>query len=98
MTRSGSGRQTKLFAASAGIVRANAGSSCEGEARLDRRTTRLALRTALLDWFARSARQLPWRASRDPYRVWISEAMLQQTRVETVIPYFERFLARFPTV
>lgn len=56
------------------------------------------LRRDLLAWFAVERRALPWRANRDPYRVWISEAMLQQTRVETVIPYFERFLARFPTV
>jgi A/G-specific adenine glycosylase len=52
----------------------------------------------LVAWFQRGARELPWRtAARDPYAVWISEVMLQQTRVETVIPYFERFLARFPT-
>ena len=48
-------------------------------------------------WFSRSARDLPWRRTRDPYRIWLSEVMLQQTRVDTVIPYFERFLARFPT-
>jgi A/G-specific adenine glycosylase len=53
---------------------------------------------ALIDWFAAHARDLPWRRDRSPYRVWLSEVMLQQTRVETVIPYFERFLARFPTV
>ena len=57
-----------------------------------------ALRRALLGWFRREQRTLPWRADRDPYRVWISEAMLQQTRVATVIPYYERFLARFPDV
>jgi A/G-specific adenine glycosylase len=45
-----------------------------------------------------SARDLPWRRDRDPYRVWISEVMLQQTRVATVIPYYERFLARFPSI
>ncbi len=54
------------------------------------------LRAALLGWFAGARRALPWRRDRDAYRVWISEAMLQQTRVETVVPYFERFLARFP--
>ena len=54
------------------------------------------LRRALPTWFAERARDLPWRVDRDPYRVWISEAMLQQTRVETVIDYYERFLARFP--
>lgn len=52
----------------------------------------------LLAWFDRHKRSLPWRQTLDPYRVWLSEVMLQQTRVETVIPYFERFLERFPTV
>lgn len=52
----------------------------------------------LCAWFAREQRDLPWRRTRDPYAVWISEAMLQQTRVETVIPYWRRFLARFPDV
>lgn len=52
----------------------------------------------LLAWFDRHRRDLPWRQSRDPYRVWLSEVMLQQTRVEVVIPYYERFLERFPTV
>jgi len=47
-------------------------------------------------WFARHQRPLPWRDSYDPYRVWVSEVMLQQTRMEVVLPYFERFLARFP--
>ena len=54
-------------------------------------------RDALLAWFARFQRDLPWRRSRDPYRVWISEIMLQQTRVAAVNPYFERFLERFPS-
>lgn len=49
-------------------------------------------------WFDASARDLPWRRDRRPYAVWLSEIMLQQTRVETVIPYFERFLARYPDV
>jgi A/G-specific adenine glycosylase len=52
----------------------------------------------LLHWYDRHRRDLPWRRSRDPYRVWLSEVMLQQTRVEAVLPYYERFLARFPTV
>jgi A/G-specific adenine glycosylase len=56
------------------------------------------LRAGLLAWFARARRDLPWRRDRDPYRVWVSEAMLQQTRVEAVVPYYERFLARFPDV
>jgi len=52
----------------------------------------------LLAWFALHARALPWRASRDPYRIWVSEVMLQQTTVAAVVPYFERFLARFPSL
>jgi len=56
------------------------------------------LRGALLRWYRRERRDLPWRRTRDPYRVWISEAMLQQTRVDTVIPYYHRFLERFPDV
>jgi A/G-specific adenine glycosylase len=50
----------------------------------------------LLGWFALHQRELPWRRTRDPYAIWISEIMLQQTRVAAVIPYYERFLARFP--
>ncbi|MCA9513147.1 MAG: A/G-specific adenine glycosylase [Myxococcales bacterium] len=56
------------------------------------------MRAALLRWYDANRRDLPWRRTRDPYAIWISETMLQQTRVETVIPYYERFLARFPTV
>lgn len=52
----------------------------------------------LLAWYDRVAADLPWRRTHDPYRVWLSEIMLQQTQVETVIPYYERFLAAFPTV
>jgi A/G-specific adenine glycosylase len=55
-------------------------------------------RRALLDWYRANRRDLPWRRSRDPYAVWISETMLQQTRVETVVPYYERFLETFPDV
>src|SRR5262245_48811150 len=50
----------------------------------------------LLRWFREHRRDLPWRRDRDPYRIWVAEVMLQQTLVATVIPYFERFLARFP--
>jgi len=57
-----------------------------------------AIRRALLAWYRRERRDLPWRRTRDPWAIWVSETMLQQTRVETVIPYYERFLARFPTV
>ncbi len=52
----------------------------------------------LLAWFRKERRRLPWRETRDPYRVWVSEIMLQQTRVDTVIPYYARFLERFPTL
>jgi A/G-specific adenine glycosylase len=52
----------------------------------------------LLNWYAQHARQLPWRNHPDPYAIWVSEIMLQQTRVETVIPYFERWMERFPTL
>lgn len=52
----------------------------------------------LLDWYDRSARILPWRENTDPYRVWVSEIMLQQTRVEAVKPFFERFITALPTV
>lgn len=55
-------------------------------------------RRALLRWFDQSARELPWRSRRDPYRVWISEVMLQQTRVEAVIEPYRRFIARFPSL
>ena len=56
-----------------------------------------AIRSSLLAWYDASARDLPWRRTRDPYAIWIAEVMLQQTRVETVRPYYQRFLARWPT-
>ncbi|MDQ0190765.1 A/G-specific adenine glycosylase [Alicyclobacillus cycloheptanicus] len=52
----------------------------------------------LVDWYEQNRRELPWRQTRDPYAIWVSETMLQQTRVETVIPYYHAFLAAFPTV
>lgn len=55
-------------------------------------------RKDLIDWFIQEQRQLPWRLNKDPYRVWVSEIMLQQTRVDTVIPYYERFMEWFPTL
>lgn len=58
----------------------------------------MAIRRDLLAWFDRHQRDLPWRRTRDAYAIWLSEVMLQQTQVQTVIPYWERFLARFPTV
>jgi A/G-specific adenine glycosylase len=56
------------------------------------------LRRALLAWFAAHQRPTPWRNNPDPYRVWVAEVMLQQTQTATVVPYYERFLERFPTV
>jgi len=52
----------------------------------------------LLDWFAANARDLPWRRTRDPYAIWVSEIMLQQTQVKTVIPYWERWMRELPTI
>jgi A/G-specific adenine glycosylase len=57
-----------------------------------------AFRKQLLAWFRQFQRDLPWRRTRDPYRVWLSEIMLQQTRVAAVVPYYERFVERFPDV
>jgi A/G-specific adenine glycosylase len=61
-------------------------------------TRTLRFRKNLLAWYAHNARALPWRESRDPYRVWLSEIMLQQTRVAAVIGHYAEFLRRFPTV
>jgi A/G-specific adenine glycosylase len=58
----------------------------------------MRVRRPLLEWFDESQRDLPWRLSRDAYSVWVSEIMCQQTQVATVIPYFERWMAAFPTV
>ena len=52
----------------------------------------------LLDWYAREGRDLPWRRTRDPYRIWLSEVILQQTRVEQGMEYYLRFTERFPDV
>jgi len=56
------------------------------------------MRRRLLAWFRQHARDLPWRRTREPYSVWVSEVMLQQTQVAAVVPYFERFLQAFPTL
>jgi len=53
---------------------------------------------SLLVWFARNARPLPWRRTRDPYAVWVSEVMLQQTQVKTVLPYWERWMGALPNL
>ncbi len=57
-----------------------------------------AMVSPLCSWYGKNKRVLPWRENRDPYRVWVSEIMLQQTRVEAALPYFQRFLAALPTV
>src|SRR4028119_1449334 len=56
------------------------------------------LRRSLLVWYTNAGRDLPWRRCRDPYVIWISEIMLQQTQVKTVIPYYHRWLGQFPTI
>jgi len=56
------------------------------------------MRRALLTWFRTHARPLPWRGARDPYPIWVSEVMLQQTQISTVIPYYQRFLEHFPAL
>jgi A/G-specific adenine glycosylase len=56
------------------------------------------IQSRLLAWAEHGLRDLPWRSERTPYRVWVSEIMLQQTRVETVVPYFERWMEQFPTI
>src|SRR5208283_3654988 len=53
---------------------------------------------SLLAWYRKVRRDLPWRRTRDPYRIWVSEIMLQQTRAQAVVPYYRRFLERYPTV
>ena len=61
-------------------------------------STPSTIANALLDWFDQLQIQLPWRGSRDPYRIWLSEIMLQQTRIKAVEGYYKRFLERFPTI
>ncbi len=56
------------------------------------------IRAQLVEWYLKHHRKLPWRETGDPYRIWVSEVMLQQTQVNTVLPYYGRFLKRFPTV
>src|SRR5690242_10428791 len=64
--------------------------------KLETRNPKLV--ATLLRWFAANARDLPWRRTSDPYAIWISEIMLQQTQVKTVIPYWERWMRELPTV
>jgi A/G-specific adenine glycosylase len=72
--------------------------SANDECTSDSATRRAVLGRRLLRWYRRSRRDLPWRKDATPYRVWLSEVMLQQTQVETVIPYYRRFLRRFPSM
>lgn len=84
-------RTRKPQTPSTGLLLSDAGFS------FDRRALS-TIRRRLLAWFDGNRRDLPWRDDRDAYRIWISEVMLQQTQVATVIPYFERFLRSFPTL
>jgi A/G-specific adenine glycosylase len=75
--------------------------SCDNTARMPPQFTPRTLKTfqrRLLAWFRAHQRDLPWRSSRDPYRIWVAEIMLQQTRIAAVLPYYRRFLKTFPTV
>jgi A/G-specific adenine glycosylase len=69
-----------------------------GTISMDDPRQRRLFQRKLLKWYELNRRNLPWRANRDPYRVWVSEIMLQQTRVAAVIPHYQKFLRRFPTV
>jgi len=52
----------------------------------------------LLKWYEQNARELPWRSEQSPYRTWVSEVMLQQTQVDTMLPYYEKWMVRFPDI
>ncbi len=69
-----------------------------GRVVLVNRGARVALQAGLVDWYETRKRDLPWRRTRDPYAIWVSEVMLQQTQVKTVLGYYERWMQRFPTV
>ncbi len=69
-----------------------------GESRAIRGPAKGGFRRSLLAWYRRTARDLPWRRKPEPYKVWIAEIILQQTRVEQGLPYYERFIASFPTL
>lgn len=58
----------------------------------------IQFKNQLIAWYEKNKRDLPWRKTNDPYKIWVSEIMLQQTKVDTVIPYFNRFITKFPTV
>ena len=94
-------RRLKAGALKAGVLKAGAAKAENRKARprlLGDPASVADFRRDLLAWFAAAQRDLPWRRTRDPYGIWISEIMLQQTRVQAVIGYYEAFLARFPTL
>ncbi|WP_462408823.1 A/G-specific adenine glycosylase [Neobacillus sp. Marseille-QA0830] len=68
------------------------------EQKISKKININAFQQDLISWFKQEQRDLPWRKDKDPYKVWVSEIMLQQTRVDTVIPYFNRFIDWFPTI
>src|ERR1700674_248755 len=80
------------------VVRSEQMTLGQETSRMEDSATRQRFRRRLLDWFDRHKRDLPWRQDRDPYRVWLSEIMLQQTRVAAVLEYYQAFLGRFPTI
>src|SRR5579872_3965323 len=82
-------------AAESGILALGAGAGTPAGDRGMGADARL-IRRRLVNWYLRNRRDLPWRRTSDPYRIWVSEVMLQQTRAQAVIPYYEKFLARFP--
>ena len=68
------------------------------ENRVSLKNPSAAFIPALITWFEQEAADLPWRRTRNPYYIWLAEIMLQQTQVATVIPYYERFIEKFPTI
>jgi A/G-specific adenine glycosylase len=79
-------------------LKVQASSEADGPPPVVPPALRQTVRRKLAAWFRRHARDLPWRRNRDPYGIWVSEIMLQQTTVAAVVPYFERFLRAFPTI
>ncbi|MFO0006196.1 MAG: hypothetical protein ACK559_34245, partial [bacterium] len=82
----------------AGVKVAGRGTRARRKPAAARFPAAAAVARGLLAWYARAGRDLPWRRSPDPYRVWVSEIMLQQTQVDRVKDFFTRFVARFPDV
>src|SRR5712672_2471873 len=90
----GSGRRTRVSKS----ARMDSGSDMVAERSLFPPRTRAALHRRLLAWYRARRRDLPWRTTRDPYHIWVSEVMLQQTQVATATPYYRAFIGRFPSV